>query len=379
MTLAIDLATLRVCSVLASATFIVIFLSLWRGRRDQRHNAHWALSLLLYCFALAGLEWINRPDDVLIRSLLLAILTASNIPVATGVRLFAGRPVWRWWMAVPPAATLIGFLLPHLLHGVGIALPGQSEQVLATLGLVLGMGVFGVDILRQAECAVPRGLGGRIAGFAMMAYIPCYFYAIAGELLQLATPTTLATAALLSDQLLLMLLNLGLLAMPAEAAIAALRESAWRDGLTGVYNRAWLAAREDAFVKTGTWLAHIDVDHFKAINDRFGHAVGDAALVGLARALVAATQESPAPSPGQVVRMGGDEFLVIMPDASFLAAQRLVQNVRAAITRLEPLGWTVSTGLAMVEPGDLSLNDAVERADRQLYAAKLAGRDRIAA
>ena len=60
-------------------------------------------------------------------------------------------------------------MLPHLLHGVGIALPGQSEQVLATLGLVLGMGVFGVDILRQAECAVPRGLGGRIAGFADLA------------------------------------------------------------------------------------------------------------------------------------------------------------------------------------------------------------------
>lgn len=375
----VDLATLRLCSVIASATFVVIFLSLWRGRKDQFHNVHWAASLGLYCVALAGLEWIERPDDVLIRSLLVAVLTASNIPVSTGVRRFAGRPIWRWWMAVPPVATLAGFLLPHGLALIGITLPDESDRLFAAIGLALGMGAFGADIIRQAERAVPGGYGGRIAGIAMLAYLPCYIFAIAGEILHFATPSTLAIAALLSDQFLLMLLNLGLLAMPAEAALVAMRESGWRDGLTGVYNRAWLAGAHDSFLKHGTWLAHIDIDQFKSINDRFGHAAGDATLVALARALTAATQSPDLPTGAQVIRMGGDEFLVIMPKASLLSAQRLVQKARAEIDGVGPFAWSVSIGLTEVDALDTSLAAAVERADAQLYAAKFAGRDRVAA
>ncbi len=376
---AIDLPTLRLCSALASATFIVIFVSLWRGRRDHLHNLHWAASLLLYCVALAGLEWINRPQDVLIRSLLVAALTASNIPLSTGVRLFAERPQWRWWMSVPPAVTLIGFLLPYIAGSLGISMLARSEQLLATFGLALGMGVFGADVIRQAARAVPGGYGGRIAGIALLAYLPCYLFAIAGEILHIATPSTLAVVALLSDQLLLMLLNVGLLAMPAEAALAAMRESAWRDGLTGVYNRAWLAQVHSGFLRPGTWLAHIDIDLFKSVNDRFGHAAGDATLVALARALVTATLNSEFESAAKVVRMGGDEFLVIMPDASLRAAQRLVQNVRKAASASGPFPWTVSIGLTEVEADDAAFSNAIDRADQQLYVAKSAGRGRVAA
>ncbi len=375
----IDLATLRLCSMLACITFGVIFGMLWRGRRDQLHHAHWAGSLLLYCVALSGLEWVERTEDVVIQSLLLAALTGSNILVVTGVRVFARQPIWRNWMAIPPAVTLIGYLLPHLVRQFGVSLPGDSQQVLTTLGLAFGMGVYGLDLMRQSVRALPQGIGGRVAGFAMMAYMPCYLYTMVGAMLQMATPSTLAMAALLSDQFLLMLLNLGLLAIPAEAALAALRESAWRDGLTGVYNRSWLAAKERSFLKPDTWLTHIDVDHFKSINDRYGHSAGDAALVGLSQALVTATKDRRMRSPGHVVRMGGDEFLIILPDASRVVAERLVQDVRAAISQLGPFNWTVSTGLSVVEPQDIAFSDVVERADRRLYAAKLAGRDRIAA
>jgi diguanylate cyclase (GGDEF)-like protein len=375
----IDLATLRLSSVLASVTFVVIFLSLWRGRKDQIHNLHWAASLVLYCVALAGLEWINQPHDVLMRASLVAALTASNIPLSTGMRIFAGRRAWRWWMAVPPSVTLIGFLLPHVVASIGLSMPPETEQILAAIGLALGMVAFGTDMIRQAGRAVPSGWGGRIAGIAMLGYLPCYLFSIVSEFFGFATPGMLALVALLSDQLLLMLLNVGLLVMPAEAALVQMREHAWRDGLTGVYNRAWLAAEHDRLLETGTWLAHIDIDHFKSINDGYGHAVGDATLVHLARALVAAAMCPDLQRVAQVVRMGGDEFLVIMPKASCLDAERLVQSVKNALIGLSPCDWTVSAGLAEIRATDAFLSDAIDRADQQLYDAKLTGRTRAAA
>jgi diguanylate cyclase (GGDEF)-like protein len=375
----IDLLTLRLSSVLASVTFMVIYIALWRGRKDRRHNLHWAASLGLYCMALAGLEWIHRPQDVLIRAMLVATLTASNIPLSTGMRLFAGRPMWRWWMALPPTVTLLGFLLPHIAAKLGVLLPPQTEQVLTAVGLALGMIAFGTDLLRQAPHAVPGGWGGRIAGLAMLGYLPCYLCSIAGEMLHLTTPDTLALVALLSDQLLLMLLNVGLMAMPAEAAMVKMRDHAWRDGLTGARNRAWLAVQHDRLLTPGAWLAHIDIDHFKSINDRFGHLAGDATLVQLAHALNSAAEGADLPSKADVVRMGGDEFLVIMPDATMADAQELILRVKSATRGVSPFPWTMSIGLSQIKTSDRVLEDAIERADQQLYAAKLAGRDRIAA
>lgn len=375
----VDLATLRLCSVLASATFIVIFLALWRGRRDQLHHLHWAASLILYCVTLAGLDWIKRPDDLVVRAVLLAVLTASNIPVATGVRFVAGRPLWRWWMAIPPIVTMAGFFTPHWFAAVRIFLPLRSEELLALPGLIMGMAAFGIDIMRQSDRAVSQGYGGRIAGLAMTAYIPCYLYCAAGELMHFASLETLARITLLSDQLLVMLLYLGLLAMTAEAALMAVRESASRDGLTGLYNRAWLASKEVEFLKPDTWLAHIDVDHFKLINDRFGHATGDATLIGLAKALLSAAHSNELGVAGHVVRMGGDEFLVIMPGTSLFQAKCLAQGMKDRISDIQEFDWTVSIGLAAIKSSDLSLSQAIERADRRLYTAKIDGRDRIAA
>jgi diguanylate cyclase (GGDEF)-like protein len=166
----------------------------------------------------------------------------------------------------------------------------------------------------------------------------------------------------------------------------ALRAQAVRDPLTGAYNRGFFdevlrsqlaAARRGAPVA----LMIIDADHFKRINDRFGHAEGDRALRSIAQAITAAVR-----SADIVCRYGGEEFCIILPGTPLHAAVPLAERMRRQVTAAcaaagiaggEPV--TVTIGLAAA-PGDGESAEALMRAaDRRLYRGKEAGRDRVMA
>lgn len=161
-----------------------------------------------------------------------------------------------------------------------------------------------------------------------------------------------------------------------------LRRAARRDPLTGVANRLELSARLDealaAFSRDGTSLAvlFLDVDFFKRVNDRRGHSAGDETLVGLAKVL---QQECDASD--LIARYGGDEFLIVRPRSDATAAQRFAEQLRTGIANTAfgsegDVQITVSIGIAIVEPGDTS-DTLLQRADKALYRAKHAGRNRI--
>ena len=159
-----------------------------------------------------------------------------------------------------------------------------------------------------------------------------------------------------------------------------LREQALRDPLTGLYNRRALAERyaeEQAHRRaTGQPLALvvIDIDHFKRINDAFGHAAGDRVLCGLAREMRNALRAS-----DTVYRTGGEEFALLMPHADADNALRRVETLRqrlaAADLGLDGQGVTFSAGVAAAGPGLESLDALLHAADGALYAAKAAGRN----
>jgi two-component system, cell cycle response regulator len=113
-------------------------------------------------------------------------------------------------------------------------------------------------------------------------------------------------------------------------------------------------------------VAIVDVDHFKAINDTRGHAEGDQVLVAVARALREHLR-----AEDQLGRLGGEEFLVVLPDTDPEAAVAAAEKLRASVAET---GVTVSIGWAAWE-GE-SPEELVRRADDALYAAKAAGRDR---
>ena len=166
-----------------------------------------------------------------------------------------------------------------------------------------------------------------------------------------------------------------------EALQDQLRDQADRDWLTGLHNRRYLARELQRLsqerISGPLSLAVLDVDHFKAINDRFGHAAGDHVLVRMARRLCDVLRAS-----DSVVRSGGEEFVVLMPQTDAHAAAACCERIRVALAsedweRIAPgLSLTTSMGLASTEhPTDLEA--LVRLADQRLYEAKHAGRDRI--
>lgn len=173
-----------------------------------------------------------------------------------------------------------------------------------------------------------------------------------------------------------------------SAAYSRMEELALRDGLTGLLNRRAMRDRARAGLaqarrrQSPFALAMIDVDHFKAINDTYGHAAGDQVLGHMARVLSGAVRAS-----DDVGRWGGEEFLVLLPAAdageAAVAAERLREQIAATECHADarPIAVTVSIGVAILEGprlGTTGLDVLIRVADAALYHAKAQGRNRVA-
>jgi len=165
-----------------------------------------------------------------------------------------------------------------------------------------------------------------------------------------------------------------------------LREQSVRDPLTGLFNRRYLTeslGREMA--RSGRRnlplsVMAFDIDHFKRFNDTYGHAAGDAVLVAFSRLLQSSTR-----SEDIACRMGGEEFVLIMPEMELAIAQRRAEELIAAVPRmtvmhdgqrLPPL--TTSIGIAVFPLHSRKPEELLSRADQALYRAKGEGRNRLA-
>jgi diguanylate cyclase (GGDEF)-like protein len=165
---------------------------------------------------------------------------------------------------------------------------------------------------------------------------------------------------------------------------ARLRQMATTDALTGALNRAGFLALAQSELEreppSGRNLAlmMIDVDHFKSINDQYGHAGGDVALRHLVALLGGRIRRS-----DLLGRLGGEEFAIllpsIMPEEAERMAARLLAHVAGspALFGGQPIELTVSIGLAAAKPDDRSIEPIIARADDALYRAKRGGRNRV--
>lgn len=161
----------------------------------------------------------------------------------------------------------------------------------------------------------------------------------------------------------------------------ALHEASTHDPLTGLGNRRLLIERlreessRASRSHTTFCLAMLDIDHFKRINDRLGHEVGDKVLTEIARVLDAEVRDSDICG-----RWGGEEFLILLPDTSPEDALQVIERVRLAVHRLNlhvhqgELNLSLSAGIAGHRPGE-NYSETVNRADGALLQAKQRGRN----
>jgi len=184
--------------------------------------------------------------------------------------------------------------------------------------------------------------------------------------------------------------TIGFVLMQMERAVLGERELATRDPLTGAFNRRELMRLLDQLLRQSQRHAQplallmVDIDHFKRVNDTFGHALGDTVLREVAERMQARLR-----AYDLLARYGGEEFVVVLPNSAAEAALSVAESLRATVAAAavaipggsEPLTVTVSIGVharvASAEPGEAER--LLAACDVALYAAKRRGRDRVEA
>ena len=370
-----------------------------------------AIGLALALSALIG--FFGTRDAVFLRQTGVCLLLVVGQAILSGL---TGYPLpWlpvgdreAWWLA-----TFLAFAVAVLIHGIwsqaglAAALPGPRRAVGWAVGAAVAIGVlvpllplgglrwaiFGVELLFELACIGLLGVvaasllrGDRSAVLGAVSVVPFLVVSVA----ELAGSPLLVTYRI---EILQLAVTWFLIAMGYALSRRftqlrrqhdAMRALAATDELTGLPNRRSGLARLDALFaqarETGEPLSvgFVDIDLFKRINDVHGHHVGDRVLVAVATALAAAVRNR-----GDVVRMGGEEFLVVMPGVDLAAATPRLERMRArvhaagAALGIEGLEVTASIGLASLRGDDEDPASLLRRADGAMYRAKQAGRDRL--
>ncbi|KTT71097.1 GGDEF domain-containing protein [Sphingomonas endophytica] len=319
------------------------------------------------------------PQTLFFVALSYGSFTVSMLCFLAGVALIAERPLPAWLIPTLAAAALVGRVgiwnvsRDTLLFGVVFQAPYYIIFVINT--------AIAARAARTSRDPMWLLLGIIFAASA------CYFMAkpfFAAAFGFGDDPRAYATSgyALFSQAvggLLMVMSGLAVLLMIIRLALRSSQEASETDTLTNVANRRGFERQAAAMLaqaeRDGKPLAAImfDLDHFKRVNDSFGHATGD----GVLRAVAQAAQRA-LPDTALIARLGGEEFCALLDRTTLRGAALVGQAIRDAVAEIDPHlpRVTISGGIAQLRPTD-TLVTLLDRADRRAYEAKANGRDRI--
>jgi diguanylate cyclase (GGDEF)-like protein len=383
-----DLRTAILLGALVTEAIAALLLLCWRSLPRAVHPSlrWWLGGLLLHPmgFLLVSLRGVAPPWlSVWLANTALAMALTC---MAIALRCFYGLPERRLRLYVTTVLVAVFSVWYELVQP---NLQWRVVSVSILLAVLIGSCARAVFRRGGPVGRVPRVTGAlfAFATLVMLARAALYSLSPLNEAgLVAATPFNLLAVG--SLVLVPILATISFLLMCSERSQEELERTSRLDYLTGIFNRRAiedLASRAiSAARRHGLPLAMLilDVDHFKRINDEHGHEAGDHALIETVCRLRQSMR-----AEDLIGRQGGEEFVVVMPDVDMIAAHAAAERLRCAFAdapmqlrgcaTAPELSVTVSVGVAVLEPGDLQFSQLLRRADRAMYAAKAAGRNRV--
>lgn len=382
--------TLWAVLMAASLILALAMLFAWWMTPTEPALAHWAGAMAMFvlgvfCASLRG----SIPDFASVALGNSALLVAYGL-IWTGMRRFDRRSTRVSYVLIGPAIFVVAFLLPPLDE---MAVP-RVVLMSVLIGILL---LLALEQLWRGDAFASRARTAMIAILTIVLALNLFRILVASTQIdeenrvRLFSDPSVAGMGLVALAL-AVFLCFSMVLMVRERTEMLYRSAAQRDELTGLFNRRGFMELSLAACLSGGPLAVmiLDLDHFKRVNDRFGHLAGDRVLKLLAQVLRDNLRQTDI-----IGRIGGEEFAAVLPGATVAiaqqAAERVQRGLREGTAQLSfgdgaaPLQCTASIGLAIASmPQGAKVTDIearllalIGRADAVLYQAKSAGRNRI--
>ncbi len=379
--MSLDVKTLFMVTIYVEAILGLLLLFVWVQNTAIRGVAWWGFAHLIRAASIVLFGMYGSAPDLISIDLANALLFSSFAVTWTGARLFDGRPAEPVYLVTGAVLWLLICRLPVLADAI------EVRSLIATGIITSYTWLTAYEFWRgRSEALVSRW--------------PAIFMLFAhGSLFLLRTPLIALLPSsvanhvsgsvwltVLSFEALLFTISIAfiLLAMAKERTELRHRTAAMVDPLTGIANRR--SFMQDAAHLAKCHVANprpiavllIDLDHFKTINDRFGHALGDRTLE-----IFALTARHSVRSTDLLGRLGGEEFAAVLAETTAEKAAAVAERIRASFAQAalevdnHPVGATVSIGLVHCQDAVLDVHELLARADQALYCAKENGRNRV--
>jgi diguanylate cyclase (GGDEF)-like protein len=352
----------------------------------RRAALHWSAFAGLSAFSFVALtvalhQPVPLPAEYL-RALGNLFGVAAMLALHRGIRLFVDAPpparAYALAVVIVLVVSWLGLAPAHAVLRVSV---NSAVLTVITLGIAADLYRYGRNVVRRPQTwLLSAPLAAAAAGFSLRGVRALWQpESVATEMI---ADSVLNVASAIAYMVIALTFHATLIGLVFGRLLADLRHRSRHDGLTGLLNRRameeMLLAQVQRSRRTGEPFAvlMLDLDHFKSINDRHGHAAGDRALKHTAAVLKAELREV-----DSVGRFGGEEFLLLMPGATVETARPVAERLRTALVtdalRVEDATLLVSASIGIAqwrapaeEPSRLLM-----RADAALYHAKLRGRD----
>jgi diguanylate cyclase (GGDEF)-like protein len=385
----LDIRSLTVVLTFVSALLSIVLFLIWRSRKTYPGFGFWTAGNALNAAGFMLMALRGMIPNVLSIILANLLVLSGSVLFLEGVRCFrgvAGRRILIFSLVILQALGMAYYT--YVIDNVGVRIIIFSMFVAAVSGLVAW------ELFRNA----PRGLrfslrftGSLFATYAILMVSRVIFTFLSPDPHDLLAPNLIQTLTFLISLLLgitwtfgFVMLNSERLEVDLKKAHVELQRLAATDFLTGIANRRRFFEAGEREIQRARRYGHplvalmLDLDHFKQVNDTYGHAVGDKVLVAITAAIRNLLRDIDV-----FGRLGGEEFVILQQETDLAGGRATAERLRAAVAETAVdagntvLKVTISIGVALLSPDDSGLDEVLKRADDAMYEAKRSGRNRV--